>query len=195
MRMTRTAIAVAIGALISGAAVAQGTAATVQRDVNQQQRIEQGLQGGQLNTREAAKLEKEQTKVETMQKNAMKDGTMTPAEQARISKAQDATSADIRRQKQDAQVGNPNSASSKRMQADVQRNINQQPRIEKGVLRPAHEHGNRDAGAWPGERHGEAKRPPVPTGTWGRRASGHPAGENDQSARIHDKKHNAVAPP
>ncbi|MEP6887828.1 MAG: hypothetical protein ABI945_05845 [Nitrospirales bacterium] len=30
-------------------------------------------------------------------------------------------------------TGNPNSASSQRMQADVQRNINQQSRIEQGV--------------------------------------------------------------
>jgi len=42
-------------------------------------------------------------------------------------------SRDIYREKHDAQTGNPNSASSQRMQADVQRNINQQSRIEQGV--------------------------------------------------------------
>ncbi|UUZ55732.1 hypothetical protein LP419_09440 [Massilia sp. H-1] len=31
------------------------------------------------------------------------------------------------------QTGNPNSASSQRMQADVQRNVNQQTRIENGI--------------------------------------------------------------
>ena len=112
MRLSHTAVALAVGALMSGTALGQGTATAVQRDVDQQQRIEQGLQSGQLTTREAAKLEKQETKVEAVEKNALKDGTLTPAEKARIAKTQNAVSADIAAQKHDAQVGNPNSASS-----------------------------------------------------------------------------------
>ena len=193
MRHTHTLIALAIGALVSGAALAQGTAATVQRDVNQQQRIEQGLQSGQLTTGEAAKLEKQETKVETMQKNALKDGTLTPAEKARLAKAQNATSASIAAQKHDAQVGNPNSASSKRMQADVQRNVNQQARIEQGVksgqltntevakLERDQSHvTGKEAHAGANGHVGAAEQANIQ------------AAENGQSARVYDKKHNAT---
>ena len=193
MRTTPTAIALAISTLISGAALAQGTATTVQRDVNQQQRIEQGLQSGQLTTHEAAKLEKQETKVESMQKNALKDGSMTPAEKARISSAQNAASADIARQKHDAQVGNPNSASSKRMQADVQRNVNQQKRIEQGV-KSGQLTNTEVAKLERGQSHVTAREAHAG-------ADGHvgpaeqaniQAAENRQSKHIYDKKHNAV---
>ena len=63
----------------------------------------------------------------------MQDGKLTPAEKARLAREQNRVSRDIYREKHDAQTGNPNSASSQRMQADVQRNINQQERIEQGV--------------------------------------------------------------
>ena len=49
MKFASTAVAAALGLAFCGAAFAQ--AGTVQRDVNQQQRIEQGLQSGQLTTR------------------------------------------------------------------------------------------------------------------------------------------------
>ena len=131
MKFAHSAIAAALGLAFCGAAFAQ--AGTVQRDVNQQQRIEQGLQSGQLTTREASKLEREESRVERDQARAMQDGKLTPAEKARLAREQNRVSRDIYREKHDAQTGNPNSASSQRMQADVQRNINQQSRIEQGV--------------------------------------------------------------
>src|SRR5690348_16742796 len=127
MKLAHTAIAAALGLAFCGAAFAQ--AGTVQRDVNQQQRIEQGLKSGQLNTREASKLENEESRVERDQARAMQDGKLTPAEKSRLAREQNQVSRDIYRQKHDAQTGNPNSASSQRMQADVQRNVNQQSRI------------------------------------------------------------------
>jgi hypothetical protein len=131
MKFAHTAIAAALGLAFCGAALAQ--AGTVQRDVNQQQRIEQGLKSGQLTTQEAARLEREESRVERDQARAMRDGKLTPAEKARLAREQNKVSRDIYREKHDAQTGNPNSASSQRMQADVQRNINQQQRIEQGV--------------------------------------------------------------
>ncbi|HSU77892.1 MAG TPA: hypothetical protein VLI89_12510 [Burkholderiales bacterium] len=131
MKITHTAIAAALGLAFCGAAFAQ--AGTVQRDVNQQQRIEQGLQSGQLTTKEASKLEREESRVERDQSRAMQDGKLTPAEKSRLAREQNQVSRDIYRDKHNAQTGNPNSASSQRMQADVQRNINQQQRIEQGV--------------------------------------------------------------
>ncbi|MFD2273425.1 hypothetical protein ACFS07_26635 [Undibacterium arcticum] len=59
---------------------AQSTATEVKRDVNQQQRIENGLKSGQLNTREAAKLEHEETRVDRAQANALKDGKFSVTE-------------------------------------------------------------------------------------------------------------------
>src|SRR2546427_803310 len=53
MKFAHTAIAAALGLAFCGAAFAQ--AGTIQRDVNQQQRIEQGLKSGQLTTREGAR--------------------------------------------------------------------------------------------------------------------------------------------
>ncbi|WP_293781001.1 hypothetical protein [uncultured Oxalicibacterium sp.] len=113
--------------------LAQTSGSEVQRDVNQQQRIENGLQSGQLTTREAAKLERKEAHVDQAQSRALRDGTLSNAEKARIQHMQNDVSRDIRAEKHDAQVGNPDSASSRRMQADVQRNINQEKRIEAGV--------------------------------------------------------------
>lgn len=130
----------ALVAIASGSAFAQtantgnpGNDPFIQRNINQQQRIEQGLQSGQLNTREASKLEREESRVERMEAGAMKDGKVTSQEAQRINQAQNRVSNDIYREKHDAQVGNPNSPSSQRMQGDVQRNINQQQRIQQGV--------------------------------------------------------------
>ena len=128
MKLKLTAVA---AALFCGSAFAQ--TGTLQRDVNQQERIEQGLKSGQLTTREAARLEREEAKVERDQARALRDGTLSPAEKARLAREQNQVSRDIYREKHDAQTGNPNSASSQRMQADVQRNINQQTRIEQGT--------------------------------------------------------------
>src|SRR5262245_57831013 len=131
MKPALTTMAAALGFAFAGAVFAQ--AGTIQRDVNQQQRIENGLKSGQLNTREAARLEAEESKIQRDQARAMGDGQLPPAEEAHRARDEGKGSRDIYREKHDAQTGNPNSASSQRMQADVQRNINQQQRIEQGV--------------------------------------------------------------
>lgn len=133
MKTIHALVVTAIAGALTGSVFAQTTATEVQRNVNQQQRIEQGLKSGELSTREAAKLEAGESKVERMEKNALKDGKLSDAEKARIEKAQNKESAAILKDKTNAVKGNPNSASSKRMQADVQRNANQQTRIEQGV--------------------------------------------------------------
>lgn len=112
---------------------AQTAATTVQRDVNQQERIEQGLKSGALSTSEAARLEREQSAISRQQSRALADGKLTPAEQTRLSASQNKASRDIRAAKTNGVTGDPQSASSQRMQADVQRNINQDKRIEAGV--------------------------------------------------------------
>src|SRR5438046_10152243 len=83
MKLKLTAIA---AALFCGSAFAQ--TGTVQRDVNQQERIEQGLKSGQLTTREAARLEGEEAQVERDQARALRDGTLSRGEKARLARAQ-----------------------------------------------------------------------------------------------------------
>ena len=186
--------ALALAGLFStGAAFAQAPAATeVQRNVNQQQRIEQGLQSGQLTTREAAKLEKGESKVEKMETRANRDGTVTDAERARIQKAQNAESAGIAKLKHNDRVGNPDSASSKRMQADVQRNVNQQKRIEQGTQ--SGQLTNREVAKLErGQSHVNAAE--ARAGADGHVGAGEQKAvqkrENHQSKRIHKQKHDA----
>lgn len=177
----------------TGAPTTTPTATEVQRNVNQQQRIEDGLKTGQLNTREAGKLERGESKVEKMQANAEKNGTVSPREQARIDAAQNRESKAIYNQKHDAQVGNPTSASSQRMQGDVQRNLNQQQRIEQGV-----QSGELKTGEVAKLERGQSK---VDRSTARAAADGHVGAneqariqtrEDRQNARIYRKKHNAV---
>jgi hypothetical protein len=191
MTITRSALTLAVAAILTGSATAQTTGSTVQRDVNQQERIEQGLQSGSLNTREASKLEKDEATIERMQSNALKDGSLSPAEKERLQKAQNSASRDIYRQKHDAQVGNPNSASSRRMQADVQRNVNQQARIEQGVqsgVLTNHETAQLERGQ------AQVNRSEARAGADGHAGPVEQAGiqarENHQSKRIYRKKHN-----
>ena len=56
--MKRTVIALSLLLAGIGAANAQSAGENAQRDADQQQRIEQGLQSGQLNTRETGRLER-----------------------------------------------------------------------------------------------------------------------------------------
>ena len=141
MNAAKNAIAIALGtlgtlslgAVYSTAALAQSTPQFIERDIHQQQRIEQGLRSGQLTVQEAAGLERETARIDRLQARALSDGRLSAEEAARINRAQDRLSQDIRRETHDAQTGNPNSPSSQRMQADVQRNINQDRRIAQGL--------------------------------------------------------------
>jgi len=120
MTIVKSALALSLAMLFSTAAFAQQTTTSaaptpVDRNVNQQQRIENGLQSGQLNTKEAGRLERQETHVERLESRAAADGTVTTGEAKRIDAAQDAVSKNIYQQKHDAQIGNPNSASSQRL--------------------------------------------------------------------------------
>jgi hypothetical protein len=192
MRMIKLSLAVTVAGLMSGVALAQTAAEQdQQRDVNQQTRIEQGLKSGELNTKEAGHLEREQQHVDRMEAHDLKDGRMSAGEQLRLDKAQNAASADIYKQKHDAQTGNSNSASSQRMQNDVQRNVNQQTRIQNGMENGSltnHEASRLEAG----QAHVDRK-------TANAAADGHVGAaeqrnirrsENVQSRNVYRKKHN-----
>ena len=75
-----------------------------QRQANQEQRIDKGVQSGQLNQKEAARLDKGQARVQKMEDKAVADGKVTAKERRRIETAQDKQSRRIHRQKHDKQV-------------------------------------------------------------------------------------------
>ena len=162
-----------------------------QRDVNQQERIEQGLESGALSTKEAGQLERQQTHVDKMEARDLRDGSISAEEQARLKAVQNKTSQDIYQQKHDAQLGNPDSKSSERMQADVQRNVNQQQRIQNGIDNGSLT--NREVGALErGQSH--VNRDEANAAANGRiRANEQQRvqrAENHQSQRVYRKKHN-----
>ena len=75
-----------------------------QRQKNQQQRIDQGVKSGELNRKEAARLQKGQDRIQKMENKAAADGKVTAKERAKIEKAQDRESKRIFREKHDKQV-------------------------------------------------------------------------------------------
>jgi hypothetical protein len=133
MDFHKTVLAVVLVMSVAAPVLAQSVGSEVQRDINQETRVEQGLKSGQLSTGEAARLERGEARIDRMESKALKDGNLSSAEAARIQRAQNQESGAINRLKHNEVTGNHNSASSQRMQSDVQRNINQQNRIEQGV--------------------------------------------------------------
>ena len=196
MKNLTTTFAAAATLAFASLAHAQNTATEVQRNVNQQQRIEQGLQSGQLSTREAAGLERGEARIEKLEANANRDGTLTPAEKARIQAAQNKESARIKQARTNERTGNPDSASSRRMQADVQRNVNQQKRIEQGVQSgqlTRHEAAKLERGQ---SRVSAAEARAGADGHVGAaEQKAVQARENHQSARVYKEKHDAQVKP
>jgi hypothetical protein len=190
--MNRTLIATALSLACAGAFAQTTAASTQQRDVNQQTRIENGLKDGSLSTKEAASLEKEESHVDKLQAKDLKNGSLSPAERAQLNAAQNKVSTDISADKHNAVTGNPNSASSKRMQADVARNVNQDKRVENGIQNGSltnHEVSKLDRG----QSHVDAKE--ARAGANGHVGKGEQASiqrsENRQSRHIYNQKHDA----
>ena len=177
----------------SFAASAQTTAAaTTQRDANQEQRIENGLQNGSITTRENSELQRDEAHVDRLQSKDMANGSLSPAEKAQLNAAQNKTSRDIATAKNNGINGNPLSASSQRAQADTQRNINQQTRIANGVKDGSLTH--REASNLErGQSHVDARE--ARAGANGHVSAGEQRrivrADNRQSARIHRQRHDA----
>ena len=90
--------------MTSGMVFAQAETPVIdQRQANQEQRIDQGVASGQLNEREANRLNKQQEHVNKMEAKAKSDGVMTKKERARIGAAQDRAARHIAREKHDRQ--------------------------------------------------------------------------------------------
>jgi len=111
MRITKTALlflgALGLPAIAQTTPPARDPAATPgidKRQANQDKRIQQGVQSGQLTSREAARLEKGQARIERMEQRAKSDGVVTKQERARIHHQQNVQSRQIAREKHDRQA-------------------------------------------------------------------------------------------
>ena len=99
-------ITIAVLSALSLPALAQTTSTPRidQRQANQEQRIQQGVASGQLNQKEAARLEKGQARVQKMENKATADGVVTAKERRKIEHAQNQQSRKIYREKHDKQT-------------------------------------------------------------------------------------------
>ena len=84
-------------------AFAADTPALDKREQNQQARIDQGVQSGELTRPEEHRLERSENRLQRHEDKAKSDGTVTPAERARLQHEANRTSKRIYRQKHDRQ--------------------------------------------------------------------------------------------
>ena len=102
--MKQILFAVSALVLMTGMPYAQTETPVIdQRQANQEQRIDKGIESGQLNEREAARLNKQQDHIDNMENKAKADGVVTKKERARIGAAQNRASRHIAREKHDRQ--------------------------------------------------------------------------------------------
>ena len=103
--MKRMLLAVsAMTLLMTGMAYAEAETPVIdKRQANQEKRIDKGIASGQLNEREANRLNKQQGHISKMEDKAKSNGVMTKKERARIVAAQDRASRHIVSEKHDRQ--------------------------------------------------------------------------------------------
>ncbi len=88
-------------------AIAQAQTPVIKaRQVNQHQRINQGIRSGELTRTEAKRLKAEQRHIQLEKQMAKADGIVTRQERKHIKREQRQSSRDIYRQKTDPQSGN-----------------------------------------------------------------------------------------
>jgi hypothetical protein len=73
------------------------------REQRQEKRIDQGVQSGELNPREAGRLEREQARIKQDEERMKADGKLTPQERRKLRREQNRASRHIYREKHDAQ--------------------------------------------------------------------------------------------
>lgn len=74
-----------------------------ERQENQHQRIEQGVESGELNKKEARRFTRQQKRIGKADEKALTDGELSGKESRKLERAQDRTSRHVYRQKHDRQ--------------------------------------------------------------------------------------------
>ncbi|MBS1785657.1 MAG: hypothetical protein JST24_09545 [Acidobacteria bacterium] len=93
----------ATGALMAQTPTQKREAHATQRDINQQKRIEQGEKSGQLTPKEAARVERQEGRIDKAEAKADADGHVSKKEAKHINRMQNRESKRIYRQKHDRQ--------------------------------------------------------------------------------------------
>jgi hypothetical protein len=104
--MTKELIGLALGSmLVSGTALAQttDTPAIDQRIQHQEQRVQEGINSGQLTDQEANRMNRRLDRIENTEDKAKADGQVTKQERRRLNRALNHNSRSIHRQKHDRQ--------------------------------------------------------------------------------------------
>lgn len=98
---TAKLISVLLATLLAAPVFAQNTNTPKidQRQENQQNRIANGIQSGELTAKEAQNLEKRETKIEADKQAAKADGKVTGAERRKLKREEDKASRAIYRKK------------------------------------------------------------------------------------------------
>jgi hypothetical protein len=109
MMMNKTFTTAIVAAMLSLGTIAASaqTAETPRidaRQANQEQRIDQGVASGELNQREANRLERQQNIIDKAENKAKADGVVTAKERKALTRAQKNANKRIHRQKNDAQA-------------------------------------------------------------------------------------------
>ena len=106
MKRVITAVNLTIGAclaatLFAGIVYAGSTddPGIQQREQNQQQRIQQGINSGALTPKEAGRLEAQQARITQREERMKADGTLTAAERRKLNREQNRASKNIYRKK------------------------------------------------------------------------------------------------
>ncbi|MFK7926347.1 MAG: hypothetical protein AB8H47_30650 [Bacteroidia bacterium] len=92
-----------MGLFVSVSAQSPATPKVTKTQVQQQKRIKQGVQTGELTRRETLELQRQQANVQRSKRKAKADGVVTPRERVIIKSKQQRASVNIARQKHDAQ--------------------------------------------------------------------------------------------
>ena len=99
-----TIITIALVSISVSGMAQTATPQVTKRQVNQQERIGQGVNSGELTPAETAHLEGREAKIQEDKKAAKSDGTVTAAERAKLNREENRTSRAIYRQKHDGQT-------------------------------------------------------------------------------------------
>ena len=103
-KQTYAAIAVAMLTLSATAYAGTNDPVIQQREVNQQNRIDQGIQSGQLTPHEAGRLEAQQDRIQQKETRMKSDGNLTKQDRVKLTRAQNRASRNIFRKKHNNQT-------------------------------------------------------------------------------------------
>lgn len=102
MKLHRTMLLSALALALAVPAASQETPKVDKRQENQEKRIEQGVESGELTKKEAGRLEAGQEKLEAKEAAAKSDGVVTKKERKQLNKSAQQQSNHVAKQKHDA---------------------------------------------------------------------------------------------